>query len=52
MGTAQPYDQACQSAFSIDGGADPNLVQQDYIQGCLYGLNHQSAQWTQTRKTS
>jgi hypothetical protein len=52
MGTAQPYDQACQAAFNIDGGADPTLVQQDYIQGCLYGLNHQPAQWTQTRKTS
>ncbi len=52
MGVALPYDQACQLSFNIDQGADPDLVQQDYIQGCLYGLNHQSAQWTQTRKTS
>jgi Protein of unknown function (DUF2510) len=51
-GAAQPYEQACQLSFNIDQGADPDLVQQDYIQGCLYGLNHQSAQWTQTRKTS
>jgi hypothetical protein len=51
-GAAVPYDQACQSSFDIDGGADPDLVQQDYIQGCLNGLNHQSAQWSQTRKTS
>jgi hypothetical protein len=51
-GAAVPYDQACQSSSDIDGGADPDLVQQDYIQGCLNGLNHQSAQWSQTRKTS
>lgn len=51
MGTAMSYDQACQASFNIDQGADPDLVQQDYMQGCLYGLNHQSAQWTQTRKT-
>jgi hypothetical protein len=52
MGTATSYGQACQASFNIDGGADPSIVQQDYMQGCLYGLNHQSTQWTQTRKTS
>jgi hypothetical protein len=50
-GSAMPYDQACQTSFNLDS-ADPSagLVEQDYIQGCLYSLNHQSAEWTQTRK--
>ena len=45
-----PYQKACQMSFDIDGGADPSLVKQDYMAGCLYGLNDQSAQWTQGRK--
>lgn len=44
------YQRACQMTFDIDGGADPSLVKQDYMAGCLYGLNHESAQWTQGRK--
>ncbi len=51
MGDApNSYQKACQMSFDLDGGADPTLVKKDYMAGCLYGLNHQSAQWTQGRK--
>jgi hypothetical protein len=40
------YNRACTLSFNIDGS--PN--KQDYMAGCLYGLNHQSAEWTQRRK--
>jgi hypothetical protein len=47
----QPYEQVCKADFDLESGAAPdlNLVEQDYVAGCLYGLNHQSAQWTQQR---
>jgi len=35
-------------SFTVDGVADKN--KQDYTAGCLYGLNHQSADWNQRRK--
>jgi Protein of unknown function (DUF2510) len=54
MGAAEPYDQACQQSYNTESGAAPDLHlnHQDYMGGCLYGLSHQGAQWTRTRKTS
>jgi hypothetical protein len=40
------FNRACQLSFNIDFAAN----KQDYMAGCLYGLNHQSADWTQRRK--
>jgi hypothetical protein len=44
------YDDACKGQFNLENGADPDLVERDYMAGCLDGLNDQSAQWTQGRK--
>lgn len=43
-------DEACEAAFDIEQGASRNLNKQDFMAGCLYGLSHQSAQWTKTRR--
>ena len=43
-------NRACEKSFDLDHGASPDLNKQDYMAGCLYGLTHQSAQWTQSRK--
>ena len=45
------YEDACKGQFDIEHGAAPSeIVERDYMAGCLDGLNHQSAQWTQGRK--
>lgn len=51
MGASGPmdYGQACKMSWDIDSGASTDLNQQEYMAGCMYGLNHQSAQWTQGR---
>ncbi|HZQ31821.1 MAG TPA: hypothetical protein VFB19_08810 [Mycobacterium sp.] len=36
-------------AFGAMERLGPMDYQQDYLAGCMYGLNHQSAQWTQGR---
>jgi hypothetical protein len=49
------YTKACQASYNLNmGGAlvdkpekQPNY--NDFMAGCLYSLNHQSAQWTQYR---
>jgi hypothetical protein len=43
------YNDICEQSFEIDNALDL-YNKQDYMAGCLYGLSHQSAQWTQTRK--
>jgi len=35
--------------FGAMGASGPMDYQQDYMAGCMHGLNHQSAQWTQGR---
>jgi hypothetical protein len=42
--------KACEKSFDLDQGASGDLNQPDYLAGCLYGLSHQPAQRTQTRK--
>lgn len=46
-----PYEEACKAQFDLDNGAGPdlNLVERDYMAGCLDGLNHQGAEWTKAR---
>jgi hypothetical protein len=48
-GSPLPYQRACQMSFDIDSSPSAGLVQQDYMAGCIDGLAHQSAEWTQGR---
>jgi hypothetical protein len=43
------YNDICEQSFELDNALDL-YNKPDYMPGCLYGLSHQSAQWTQTRK--
>ena len=43
------YNDVCGKSFELGNAMGP-YNKQDYMAGCLYGLSHQSAQWTQLRK--